>query len=73
VGYIYEDEYEDQAGTETDRAGTEETSEEAEGLMRCLYSMIDASDEDAEWVKKLVIHVHHPFLLVNAAVQELLK
>jgi hypothetical protein len=74
VGSVYEDEDEDededQAGTETDRARTEEATEEAEGPMQGLYSMLDASDEDIEWAKQLVMHVHHPFLLVKAAVSK---
>jgi hypothetical protein len=70
VGSVYEDEDEDQAGTETDQARTEEATEEAEGPMQGLYSMIDASDEDGERSKQLVMHVHHPFLLVKASVSK---
>jgi hypothetical protein len=66
VGSVYEDE--GHAGTETDRARTEEATEEAEGPRQGLYSMLDASDEDVERAKQLVMHVHHPFLLVKAAV-----
>jgi hypothetical protein len=68
VGSVYEDEDEDQAGTETDRARTDEATEEAEGPRQGLYSMLDASDEYVQRAKQLVIHVHHPFLLVKAAV-----
>jgi hypothetical protein len=68
VGSVYEDEDEYQAGTETDRARTEEATEEAEGPRQGLYSILDASDEDIERAKQLVMHVHHPFLLVKAAV-----
>jgi hypothetical protein len=32
--------------------------------------MIDASDEDVERAKKLVMHVHHPFLLVKETVSK---
>jgi hypothetical protein len=70
VGSVYEDEDEDQAGTETDRARTEEATEEAEGPRQGLYSMLDASDEDVERAKQLVMHVNHPFLLVKAAVSK---
>jgi uncharacterized membrane protein YfhO len=42
VGSVYEDEDEDQAGTETDRARTEKAMEEAEGPRQGLYSMLDA-------------------------------
>jgi hypothetical protein len=68
VGSVYEDEDEDQAGTQTDRARTEEAMEEAEGPRQGLYSMIDAPDEDVERAKQLVMHVHHPLLLVEASV-----
>jgi hypothetical protein len=68
VGFVYEDEDEEQAGTETDRAGTEEATEEAEVPRQGLYSMLDASDEDIEWAKQLVMQVQHPFLIVKAAV-----
>jgi hypothetical protein len=70
VGSVYEDEDEDQAGTETDRTRTEEATEEAEGPRQCLYSMLDASDEDVERAKQLVMNVHHPFLIVKAAVSK---
>jgi hypothetical protein len=70
VGSVHEDEDDDQAGTETDRAGTEEAMEEAEGPRRGLYLMLDASDEYVERAKKLVMHVHHPFLLVKVAVSK---
>jgi hypothetical protein len=46
----------------------EESAEEVEGPMRGLYSMLGASDEDVERAKKLVMHVHHPFLLVKTSV-----
>jgi hypothetical protein len=68
MGSVYEDEDEDQAGMETDRARTEEATEEAEGPRQGLYSMLDASDEDVDRANQLVMHVHHPFLLVKAAV-----
>jgi hypothetical protein len=58
VGSVYEDEDEDQAGTETDQARTEETTEEAEGPRQGLYSMLDASDEDVERAKQLVTGVN---------------
>jgi hypothetical protein len=70
VGSVYEDEDEDQAGTETDRAGMDESAEEVEGPRQDLYSMLGASDEDVKKVKKLVLHVHNPLLLVNAAVSK---
>jgi hypothetical protein len=68
VGSVYEDEDEDQARTETDRSGMKEATEETEGPRQGLYSMLGASDEDVEKAKKLVMHVHHPFLLVNTTV-----
>jgi hypothetical protein len=48
----------------------EEATEEAEGPRRGLYSMIDASDEDVERAKNLVMHVHHALLLVKAEVSK---
>jgi hypothetical protein len=53
-----------------ERNGTKEATEEAEGPMRGLYSMLDASDEDVERAKRRVMHVHHPFLPVKAAVSK---
>jgi hypothetical protein len=50
---------------ETDRNGREE-----EVPRWGLYSMLDTSDKDVDQVKKLVMHVHHPFLLVKAAVSK---
>jgi hypothetical protein len=51
----------------------EEAAEEAEGPRRGLSLMIDASDEDVERANKLVIHVHHPLLLVKASVSKNLR
>jgi hypothetical protein len=52
---------------ETYRARTEEA---AEGPRRGLYSMLDALDENVERAKKLVMNVHHHFLLVKEAVSK---
>jgi hypothetical protein len=54
----------------TEQNRTEESVEEVEGPRWGFYWIIDASEEDVERAKKLVMHVYHPFLLVKAEVSK---